>query len=105
MIRLMSIRSLTVLAGYGVITQTEAIPDSIAKWIIQCGALGLCGFMVFQNYHQMAAMRKELAEKNKEVMNALKDNSASFRRIAAALETRPCLKGDRIFEPRNQDLE
>lgn len=93
-VKVCEISSLAVFAAAGVAADLVGPAIPWADWIMRFGALGLCGFMVFQNYRQMRETNRVLNRKDAEIRR-LSDNSvAAMNRIAEALEDRPCLAGD-----------
>lgn len=83
----------------------QAAGDGIPQWMLQFGALGLCSFMVLQNYNQQRALSGVIERKDREIaslVNRLEtitlQNAKAMNRLAQALEDRPCLASDqRIY--------
>jgi len=79
--------------------------DGLSGWIQTFGALGLCGFMVFQNYRQSDALGKIIARKDemleakdgqmvcitRDLMEAIQNNTLALGRIVESLNQRPCI--------------
>ena len=61
---------------------------------LQFGALGLCAFMVMQNYRAQRAMAAELDRRNQRMEDLVAHNTESMNRLAQALGDRPCLRED-----------
>jgi len=75
------------------------------EWVAKLGALGLCAFMVFQNYRQSEAMARVLRAKDdqlitltKQYLDASQRHTDALNGISAALRSRPCIVGDRQFD-------
>ena len=77
----------------------------VEEWVAKLGALGLCAFMVFQNYRQSEAMGRVLRAKDdqlitltKQYLEASQRHTDALNGISAALRQRPCIIGDRQFD-------
>lgn len=97
MIRLLELGSLGTYAGASLAASVMATPPD---WL-QLGALGIVGFMVFQNYRQNREMRQLIAEKDArlerraaEARQTNEDYNRVQNRLCEVLEDRPCLVDD-----------
>lgn len=63
-IKALELLSLSTFAGCSLFAQMGPSPP---MWVFQFGALGIVGFMVFQNYRQMRETNKVLAYKNRQI--------------------------------------
>jgi len=92
----------------GAVAQTP--PAAWEDWIQKLGALGLCAFMVLQNYRQTEALAKVVAGKDSQILEMVKQNSvdrqessAALKELSAVLRERPCIMGgQRIAHPRTE---
>ena len=82
-----------------------ATPASLPSWALQFGALGLCGFMIWQNSLRSKSLIKvidsqqeKMEVKNQRIEKLIDDHTKSNNRLAEALEHRPCLANDRAIE-------
>ena len=82
----------------------------VEEWVARLGALGLCAFMVFQNYRQSEAMGRVLRAKDdqlitltKQYLEASQRHTDAINGISAALRQRPCIIGDRQFDEQAPD--
>ena len=111
MIRLLADASLGLFGAAALIDPILAqVPgaDGLSGWIQTFGALGLCGFMVFQNYRQSDALGKIIARKDemletkdsqmvaitRDLMLAIQNNTIALGRIVESLNQRPCIMGE-----------
>jgi len=83
----------------------QAGMPGVEEWVARLGALGLCAFMVFQNYRQSEAMARVLRAKDdqlitltKQYLDASQRHTDALNGISAALRRRPCIVGDRQFD-------
>jgi len=81
-------------------------------WISRFGALGLCAFMVFQNYRQSDALGKVITRQDETIekhhseivgltlnlATALAQNTRALSDMTAGLHDRPCMAKDRTGE-------
>jgi hypothetical protein len=80
----------------------ETVPDLP---FLQFGALGLVGFMVFQNYRQQKEAQKIINSQYDRMANLLSADTDAKVRLSEALEERPCLHGDsRIVRTKESPL-
>jgi len=111
MLRTMTDLSLGVFAAASV-----AVPilgqaaEGFEGIVNKLGALGLCAFMVLQNYRQSEATAKVLREKDRELadltrqsLHASKNQVDAINDLSAALRNRPCIVGDRRFDDKPKD--
>jgi len=82
----------------------------IEDWVSKLGALGLCGFMVLQNYRQSDNMAKVLKAKDDQIISltqqyleASQRHTDAINAISGALRNRPCIVGDRRFDEQAPD--
>jgi len=74
------------------------IPESTEPFL-QFGALGLVGFMVFQNYRQSRDKDKTISSQSERMARLIADDTDAKNRLAQVLEDRPCIaKDQRIKE-------
>ena len=92
----------------------------LPAWILQFGALGLCGYMIWRLHAQqqalielhkaerdelLAAIRRkdDLLDRRNESLAALsRQNIAAYHRLADLLEDRPCLHQDHRIQDEPQ---
>ena len=79
--------------------------SGVDEWVGKLGALGLCAFMVLQNYRQSDNMGKVLRAKDEQLISLTKQyleasqrHTDAMNEISAALRQRPCIVGDRHFD-------
>lgn len=87
----------------------SAVGGDAPQWLFQFGALGLCAFMVFQNYNQQNRLTKVIDRKDGEIgtlVDRLEEISSrqaeGLARLAQALEDRPCVAGDQRIGTNNR---
>jgi len=81
---------------------TAQVPGTGWEDMLQkLGALGLCAFMVLQNYRQQEALGRVVARKDAEVneltkafLKATQNHTDALNQISDALRSRPCIMGD-----------
>ena len=71
------------------------------EMLSKIGALGLCAFMVLQNYRQQEALARVVARKDEQVneltksfLQAIQRHTDALNNISDMLRTRPCVIGD-----------
>ena len=87
-----------------IVAQTSAV-GGVYNWINDFGALGLCAFMIFQNYRQSEAMGKiitakdavierrdqEIIDLTRDVALAIEKNTQALSTMTSSLGERPCM--------------
>jgi len=83
----------------------QATDAGVYGWVSRFGALGLCAFMVFQNYRQSDALGKIITRKDatiekrdqeiigltRSLATALEQNTQALNEITDSLNERPCM--------------
>jgi len=101
-----------LIPGFGSLAMSAlgaAVSGSPLEWVLQVGALGLCGWMVYQNYRQAERTSHVLARKDetiegqfKRIDDILANTTHTSNQLVQAMNERPCLHGDHRVKP-NQE--
>ena len=113
---MLKVLSESALAMFGIANLSAPLlaqaGGGVEEWIAKLGALGLCGFMVLQNYRQSEAMGKIIREKDAQLIDLTKQYLAAEQRhsdaingLSSALRGRPCIMGDRRFDEQAPDAK
>ena len=77
---------------------SQITDPGVYGWISKFGTLGLCAFMVFQNYRQSDSLGKIITAKDqqnmdlqREVLTALERNTQALAELTGSLNERPCM--------------
>jgi len=77
---------------------SQITDPGVYGWISKFGTLGLCAFMVFQNYRQSDSLGKVIAVKDaqnmelqREVLNAIEKNTQALAALTDGFAKRPCI--------------
>jgi len=112
MLNILTNVSLGVFAAANLSTPFLAqTPPGVEELVGKLGALGLCAFMVFQNYRQSEAMARVLREKDSQLvaltekkLDVDRKHAEAIEGLSAALRERPCLVGDRRFDEQREKV-
>jgi hypothetical protein len=110
MIKLLAEASFGIFAATNLLASVLAeasVGGGVYEWVNRFGALGLCAFMVFQNYRQSERLGRVIAKKDeviearntelmkltKSLATAIDRNTNAMSGMSKTLRERPCMAG------------